>query len=57
MFDSTLSRTDRIPQREAEPQSSARPWQFIAMLIGMAALTVVAAALYPDAFAAPFERF
>jgi hypothetical protein len=27
------------------------------MLIGFAALSVVAAVLYPDAFAAPFERF
>jgi hypothetical protein len=33
------------------------PWRFIAMLIGMAALAVVASMLYPDAFAAPFERF
>jgi len=52
-----LSHTDRAPQNEAAPQPSAMPWQFIAMLIGMAVLSVVAAIVYPDAFAAPFERF
>lgn len=57
MFDGMLSRTDRVPQRESAPQPSAMPWQLIAMLIGLAALSVVAAMLYPDAFAAPFERF
>jgi hypothetical protein len=57
MLDGMLSRTDGVPQREAAPQPSAMPWQFIAMLIGMAALAIVAAMLYPDAFAAPFERF
>jgi hypothetical protein len=57
MFDGTLSRTDRAPQREAAPQPSAMPWQFLAMLIAMAVLSVVAAMLYPDAFAAPVERF
>jgi hypothetical protein len=57
MFDGVLSRTDRAPQNEAAPQPSAMPWQFIAMLIGMAVLSVVAAIVYPDAFAAPFERF
>jgi hypothetical protein len=57
MFDGMLSRTDRVPQRKSTPQPSAMPWQFIAMLIGLAALSVAAAMLYPDAFAAPFERF
>jgi hypothetical protein len=57
MLDGTLSRTDSAPQRESAPQPSAMPWRFIAMLIGMAALAVVASMLYPDAFAAPFERF
>jgi hypothetical protein len=57
MFDGMLSRTDRVPRRESAPQPSAMPWQLIAMLIGLAALSVVAAMLYPDAFAAPFERF
>jgi hypothetical protein len=57
MFDGMLSRTDRVPQHEAAPPPSAMPWQFIAMLIGVAALSVAAAILYPDAFAAPFERF
>jgi hypothetical protein len=56
MFDGMLSRTDGVPQRESAPQS-AMPWQLIATLIGLAALSVVAAMLYPDAFAAPFERF
>jgi hypothetical protein len=53
MFDNMLSHTER----EVAPQPSAMPWQFIAMLIGLAVLSVVAAMLYPDAFAAPFERF
>jgi hypothetical protein len=57
MFDGMLSRSDPVPQRESAPQPSAMPWQLIAMLIGLAALSVVAAMLYPDVFAAPFERF
>jgi hypothetical protein len=57
MFNGTLFRTDGVPQREPATQPSAMPWQFVAMLIGFAALSVVAAVLYPDAFAAPFERF
>jgi hypothetical protein len=57
MFDGMLSRSEGSPQREAASQPSAMPWQFVAMLIGMAALAIIAAVLYPDAFAAPFERF
>jgi hypothetical protein len=57
MFDAMLSPTDRVPQREAAPQPREMPWQFIAMLIGLAVLSVVAAMLYPDAFADTFERF
>jgi uncharacterized protein (DUF2236 family) len=57
MFDGVLSRTDRVPRREPALRPDAMPWQFVAMLIGLAALSVVAAMLCPDAFAAPFQPF
>jgi hypothetical protein len=57
MFDGVLSRADRVPQREPALRPDAMPWQFVAMLIGLAALSVVAAMLCPDAFAAPFQPF
>jgi hypothetical protein len=57
MFDTMLSGTDSVPQREAAPQTREMPWQLFALLIGLAVLSVVAAMLYPDTFTDTFERF
>jgi hypothetical protein len=57
MLDGIYYRDDGVPQQKVAPPESAMPWQLVALLVGLAALSVLAAILYPDAFAAPFERF
>jgi hypothetical protein len=57
MLDGIYYRDDGVPQQKVAPPESAMPWQLVALLIGLAALSVLAAILYPEAFAAPFERF
>lgn len=56
MFDGTWS--DVTERRPDEPQATAAlPWQCVALLLCMATLSVVAAILYPDVFAAPLKQF
>ena len=56
MFDGIISRSERFPQHHAPAGEGPMPWQFVAFLVVMAALTAVLAALYP-ALLAPFEQF
>jgi hypothetical protein len=63
MLDGILSHTDRIPYSDGIPHSDAArppspmPWQLFALVIGLAALAALAAIMFPDVFATPFERF
>jgi hypothetical protein len=63
MLDGILARTDRIPHGDRIPRSNAArppspmPWQLFALMIGLAALAALAAIMFPEVFAAPFEHF
>jgi hypothetical protein len=56
MFDGAL--VDLTFGRSDEPQAAGGlPWRYAALLLCLAALSVVAAILYPDVFGAPLEQF
>jgi len=56
MFDGVL--IDRMQRRsEKTPALETLPWQLVALLLGVAILSVVAATLYPGVFGTPFEQF
>ncbi len=56
MFDGSL--VDLTFGRSEQPRTTGRlPWQYVAMLLCLAVLSVVAAILYPDVFGAPPEQF
>ena len=56
MFDGLLA--EFTNRRSDEPRAAAPlPWQFVALLLCLATLSIVAAILYPDVFGAPYERF
>jgi hypothetical protein len=63
MLDGILARTDRILHSDSIPHGDAArppspvPWQVFALAIGMAALAALVSFMFPDVFAAPFERF
>lgn len=57
MFDNLLIHSASIPVGRTERTPSAMPWQLVALLLGLAALSVVAALLFPAVFAAPLEHF
>jgi hypothetical protein len=48
-----------VPDRSFdEPQVTAiLPWQFVALLLGFLALSVILAILNPNVFGAPFKQF
>jgi hypothetical protein len=56
MFDSDF--VDFSDQHSDEPLvAGTLPWQAVAVLLGLAILSVVAAILYPDIFGTPMEQF
>jgi len=57
MFDGTLADfTDR--RSDDDPlAASTLPWQVVALLLGFATLSIVAAIFHPDVFGAPLEQF
>lgn len=56
MFDGVL--VDLTFGRSDEPQAATGlPWQYVALLLCLAALSVTAAILYPNVFGAPLEQF
>jgi hypothetical protein len=56
MFDGVLA--DFIQRRSDEPSAAETlPWQAVALLLCFVILSVTAAFLYPDVFAAPLEQF
>jgi hypothetical protein len=56
MFDGVF--IDLTNRRSNEPLTAGTmPWQGIALLVGLAVLSIVAAILHPDVFGAALERF
>jgi hypothetical protein len=57
MFDGTLPEDDGEPATHSGTVQSAWPWAFIAFLLVLTSLAILAGVLFPDVLASPVDRF